>query len=70
MGRSPSTISREIRRNRRTMPNGGRSYRPHTAQRRAESRRPRPKLGKIGQSPELRDFIPRADLPGPAGTLP
>ncbi|MET7760468.1 IS30 family transposase [Streptomyces sp. NPDC005389] len=57
LGRSPSTISREIRRNRRTMPNGGWFYRPHTAQARADARRPRPKRGKIGQSPELRDFI-------------
>jgi IS30 family transposase len=32
LGRSPSTISREIRRNRRTMPKGGWYYRPHTAQ--------------------------------------
>ncbi|MFF5455390.1 IS30 family transposase [Streptomyces sp. NPDC012950] len=57
LGRSPSTISREIRRNRRTMPKGGWYYRPHTAQARADARRPRPKTGKIGQNPELRDFI-------------
>ncbi|WTP20618.1 IS30 family transposase [Streptomyces sp. NBC_00203] len=59
LGRSPSTISREIRRN--GMPSrGGAScwaYRPHAAQRRAEQRRPRPKPGKIGQNPELRNFI-------------
>ncbi|MFE2066288.1 hypothetical protein ACFXDH_28605 [Streptomyces sp. NPDC059467] len=39
---------------------GGRSrwaYRPHATQRRAERRRPRPKPGKTGQNPELRDFI-------------
>ncbi|PZT72872.1 MULTISPECIES: IS30 family transposase [unclassified Streptomyces] len=57
LGRSPSTISREIRRNRRTMPKGGWYYRPHTAQARADARRPRPKTGKIGHNPELRDFI-------------
>ncbi|MCQ8195599.1 IS30 family transposase [Streptomyces rugosispiralis] len=59
LGRSPSTISREIRRN--GMPlRGDRTrwaYRPHAAQRRADRRRPRPKPGKIGQNPELRDFI-------------
>jgi IS30 family transposase len=32
-------------------------YRPYTAQRRADARRPRPKTGKIGQNPELHDFI-------------
>lgn len=54
LGRSPSTISREIRRNRHPV-NG--QYRPHAAQARAMARRPRPKPGKIGQNPELRDFI-------------
>ncbi|WP_093801068.1 IS30 family transposase [Streptomyces sp. Wb2n-11] len=59
LGRSPSTISREIRRN--GMPLRGDAsrwaYRPHAAQSRADARRPRPKPGKIGQNPELRDFI-------------
>jgi IS30 family transposase len=54
LGRSPSTISREIRRNQH--PTNG-QYRPFAAQARAESRRPRPKPGKISQNPELRDFI-------------
>ncbi|WP_432147158.1 IS30 family transposase [Streptomyces sp. bgisy084] len=54
LGRSPSTISREIRRNRH--PGSGR-YRPHAAQARADARRPRPKTGKIVQNPQLRDFI-------------
>ncbi|WP_407661098.1 IS30 family transposase [Kitasatospora purpeofusca] len=54
LGRSPSTISREIARNRHPV-NG--QYRPHAAQARADARRPRPKPGKIGQNPELRDFI-------------
>ncbi len=56
LGRSPSTISREVRRNRH--PTGG-QYRPHAAQARAGARRPRPKPGKIGQNPGLRDFIQR-----------
>ncbi|MDA2806597.1 IS30 family transposase [Nocardiopsis suaedae] len=57
LGRSPSTISREVRRNRTSAHGGPRYYRPHAAQRRADSRRPRPKTGKIGSNPELRDFI-------------
>ncbi|MGW7594583.1 IS30 family transposase [Streptomyces rubiginosohelvolus] len=61
LGRSPSTISREIRRN--GMPlraNASRwAYRPYAAQARADARRPRPKHGKIGQNSELRDFIQR-----------
>lgn len=61
LGRSPSTISREIHRN--GMPLRGDAsrwaYRPHAAQRRAEQRRPRPKPGKIGQNPGQRDFIQR-----------
>ncbi len=54
LGRSPSTISREIRRNRHP---GNGQYRPFAAQARAEARRPRPKPGKIGQNRQLRDFI-------------
>ncbi|MET7861652.1 IS30 family transposase [Streptomyces sp. NPDC005318] len=54
LGRSPSTISREIRRNRHP---GNGQYRPYAAQARADARRPRPKPGKIGQNPQLRDFI-------------
>src|SRR3954454_21023776 len=54
LGRSPSTISREIRRNRHPV-NG--QYRPHAAQARADARRPRPKQGKIGANPELRAAI-------------
>lgn len=53
-GRSPSTISREIRHN--CHPGSG-IYRPHAAQARADARRPRSKTGKIRQNPELRDFI-------------
>ncbi|MEU9164932.1 IS30 family transposase [Streptomyces sp. NPDC048424] len=57
LGRSPSTISREIRRNRTVLTDGRWKYRPHAAQRRADERRPRPKSRKIGQVPELRTFI-------------
>ncbi|MER7670692.1 IS30 family transposase [Kitasatospora sp. NPDC096128] len=56
LGRSPSTISREIRRNRHP---GSGGYRPHAAQARADARRPRPKPGKIAQNSELRDFLQR-----------
>ncbi|MFJ4618115.1 IS30 family transposase [Streptomyces sp. NPDC088812] len=59
LGRSPSTVSREIRRN--GMPlrrdTSRWAYRPYAAQARADARRPRPKPGKIGQNPELRNFI-------------
>ncbi|MEU8517958.1 IS30 family transposase [Kitasatospora sp. NPDC048722] len=59
LGRSPSTISREIRRNGTALPGDGHrlAYRPHAAQARADTRRPRPKPRKIGQNPELRGFI-------------
>ncbi|MFF3846423.1 transposase [Streptomyces sp. NPDC002328] len=56
LGRIPSTISREIRRN--LHPADG-QYRPHAAQARADVRRPRPKLGKMGENPELSSFIQR-----------
>ncbi|MFE1370051.1 IS30 family transposase [Streptomyces anulatus] len=54
LGRSPSTISREIRRNRH--PDSG-AYRPHAAQARADARRPRPKPRKILQNPGLRAAV-------------
>ncbi|MEE4488663.1 IS30 family transposase [Streptomyces sp. BE230] len=57
LGRSPSTISREIRRNSALWRGKDWVYRPYAAHRRAEQRRPRPKPGKISQNPELRDFI-------------
>ncbi|MFI6530791.1 IS30 family transposase [Streptomyces uncialis] len=60
LGRSPSTVSREISRNRH--PVSGR-YRPFAAQARADRRRPRPRPGKITRNPELRDFVQaRLDL--------
>ncbi|MFE6496552.1 IS30 family transposase [Streptomyces sp. NPDC057748] len=52
--RSPSTISREVRRNRHP---GNGQYRPYAAQARAESRLPRPKPSKIAQNAELREFV-------------
>ncbi|ATL84383.1 putative transposase [Streptomyces malaysiensis subsp. malaysiensis] len=57
LGRSPSTISREIRRNGALRRGRDWTHRPHAAQRRAQERHPRPKPGKIGQNTELRDFI-------------
>jgi IS30 family transposase len=54
LGRSPSTISREIRRNRHP---GNGQYRPHAAQARADARQPRPKTGKIAANPELRQAV-------------
>ncbi|MER5899598.1 IS30 family transposase [Streptomyces mirabilis] len=57
LGRSPSTISREVRRNGTVLADGRWHYRPYTAQRRADARRPRPKTGKIAKTSELRDFI-------------
>ncbi|MYW89633.1 IS30 family transposase, partial [Amycolatopsis rubida] len=53
LGRSPSTVAREIARNAR--PRG--EYRPHAAHDLARARRPRPKPGKIAASPELRERV-------------
>ncbi len=57
LGRSPSTISREIRRNRTPGRGSQWHYRPYAAQARADGRRPRPKPRKISQNRELRDFV-------------
>nr|WP_240477475.1 IS30 family transposase [Jiangella muralis] len=54
LGRSPATISREVRRNR--CPRTGK-YHPFQAQRRTAVRRARSKEGKIRRDPELRQFI-------------
>jgi IS30 family transposase len=54
LDRAPSTISREIRRNRH--PTRG-QYRPHAAQARADARRSRPKTSKITANPALRQAI-------------
>ncbi|TMR34518.1 IS30 family transposase [Actinomadura geliboluensis] len=54
LGRSPSTVSREIRRNAHE-PTG--AYRPHTAQARADARRPRPKPRRFADNDELRSVV-------------
>jgi len=51
LNRSASTVSRELRRN--AHPSSG-DYRPWAAQRRAATRRSRPKVGKIAQNEQLR----------------
>jgi transposase, IS30 family len=54
LGRSPSAVSRELRRNQD--PGSGR-YRPFAAQQRAARRRARPGRGKLLRDPVLREFI-------------
>jgi transposase, IS30 family len=53
LGRAPSTISRELRRNQ--TPEGG--YRPFRAHRMAQARRRRPGRGKIRHDPVLARFV-------------
>lgn len=53
LGRSPSTISRELRRN--TISN--REYLPHTAHRLSVERRRRPRVPKLLANAELRDYV-------------
>lgn len=53
LNRSPSTISREIRRN----ISGAGNYRPFGAHRKALARRPRFRSGKLVYDNELRDFV-------------
>jgi IS30 family transposase len=54
LGRSPSTISRELRRNR--APGSG-QYRPFTAHKLAAQRRERSRAGKIARDEVLRQFV-------------
>jgi IS30 family transposase len=54
LGRSASTISRELQRNVDSASGG---YLPHTANRLAVSRRRRPRTTRIGADPELREFV-------------
>lgn len=54
LGRSPSTVSRELRRN--CQPGSG-QYRPFAAQRLAAERRARPGRGKLNADPVLRQFV-------------
>ncbi|TKA98476.1 IS30 family transposase [Cereibacter changlensis] len=56
LGRSPSTISREIRRNSATR-GGDFEYRALTAQWHADRAAQRPKAGKLATSPALRDYV-------------
>jgi len=56
IGRSPSTISRELRRNAATR--GGKlEYRPSVAQWHAEQRAKRPKAAKLAVNHRLRDYV-------------
>jgi IS30 family transposase len=56
LGRPPSTVSRELRRNCHQVSG---DYRPHAAQARAAARRARPKGGKLAACPELREVVQR-----------
>src|SRR3954447_1407273 len=79
IGRSPSTILRELRRNAATR-SGGFEYRATTAQWHADRRAQRPKPAKLAANPRLRDYVQKrlagaivapggASVPGPA-TVP
>jgi len=54
LGRSPSTISRELRRNQD--PDTG-DYHPHAAQQHADRRRPRPKTSRLAADPRLHAVV-------------
>ncbi|WP_444543560.1 IS30 family transposase [Micromonospora okii] len=54
LGRDPSTVSREVRRN--AHPRTG-DYRPHAAQAQADARRPRPKISRLAANPKLRQAV-------------
>jgi IS30 family transposase len=56
IGRSPSTISRELRRNAATR-SGGLEYRATTAQWHADRRARRPKTAKLAANPRLRHYV-------------
>jgi len=56
LGRSPSTISREIRRNSATR-GGDFDYRATTAQWHADRAAQRPKASKLANNPALRDYV-------------
>jgi transposase-like protein len=56
LGRSPSTISRELRRNAATR-GGGLEYRAGTAQWHADQRSRRPKPAKLAENRELRRYV-------------
>jgi IS30 family transposase len=56
IGRSPSTVSRELRRNAATR-SGGFQYRATTAQWHADRKARRPKATKLAASEKLRDYV-------------
>ena len=56
VGRSPSTISRELRRNAATR-GGGLEYRATTAQWHADRRSERPKVAKLAENAALRQYV-------------
>ena len=56
LGRSPSTVCRELRRNAATR-SGGFAYRATTAQWHADVRARRPKPAKLALNPELRSYV-------------
>src|SRR5512135_2416890 len=56
LSRSPSTISRELRRNAATR-SGGCEYRATTAQWHADRRAKRPKAAKLAVNEQLRDYV-------------
>jgi transposase, IS30 family len=68
LGRAPSTISRELRRN---SPTGHHqlAYRAVHAQRNADLRARRPKASKLASTPRLRDYVQR-HLSGPGHWSP
>ena len=56
LGRSPSTISRELRRNAATR-SGGLEYRATNAQWHSDRRASRPKVAKLAENDELRRYV-------------
>ncbi len=56
LGRSPSTISRELRRNAATR-SGDLQYRATTAQWHADRRAERPKVAKLAENEALREYV-------------
>ena len=70
LGRSPSTISRELRRNAATR-GGGLEYRAHTAQWHADRAAMRPKPAKLLTNPVLREYVQErlaGNIATPGGT--
>ncbi|MFE2638348.1 helix-turn-helix domain-containing protein [Streptomyces scopuliridis] len=61
LGRGPSTISREVSRNRAVHPRGEWSYRPHAPQRRADKRPATRTSAPRGPRPARSDRTPSCD---------